>query len=346
MNINNHINSNSNHKSTKNKNNNIKINIKTNFVKQNNYKIKGQISSKGLTVKKNINNNTKNIIKRTKNEIKSKILSFRLNTDILSNDTNLIRNLTERIRKQSQSNSRKKGKEQKLKNVFSPKKKMNKRTKTEITGEKGDIFSFGQQNEINTYNKSINRQILKNINLTNSNKPKKDISLVNKKIINSHFNLNNNNSSKTKMKNKYIKHSSTNSQNLTSIGIINKIIPLHMKEISKKNAAVFSFNKTERGSRNHSKDKMNKTIIKRNYKESFSPKKSQELIYNKINKIPNKNSNIFICSFLKGVKSNQKIKNLKIKRKNNNINYKSINYYYNNKDNKDILNKINKDKNP
>ena len=219
---------------------------------------------------------------------------------------------------------------------------MNKRTKTEITGEKGDIFLFGQQNEINIYNKSINRQILKNINSTNSNKQKKEISLVNKKIINSHFNLNNSNNSKAKMKNKYIKHSSTNSQNLTSIGIINKIIPLHIKDIAKKNGAVLSVNKTERTSRNHSKDKINKTIIKRNYKDTFSPKKSQELIYNKINKIQNKNNNIFICSFLKGVKSNQKIKNLKIKRKSNNSNYKSINYYSNNKD---ILNKINKDKN-
>ena len=40
--------------------------------------------------------------------------------------------------------------------------------------------------------------------------------------------MNNNNSynSKAKVKNKYIKHSSTNSQNLTSIGLINKIAEL------------------------------------------------------------------------------------------------------------------------
>ena len=343
----NNLNNIRNNNSTKN-NQNIKININTNYL--NNNKIKGQISSKGLTVKNTINNNNNNntsnnksIINRSKNAIKSKLLSFRLTTDILSTETNLIRNLTERIRKQSQSNSRKKKKEQqKTKNVFSPKKNMKKRTKSEMTGTKSDIFLFGQQNEINTYNKSINRQILKNINLTNVNKQKKEISLINKKIINSHFNINNN--SKNKIKHKYIKHSSTNSQNLTSIGIINKIIPLQFKDLTKKKGAVFSVNKTERSSRNHSKDKMNKmnkTIIKRNYKDSFSPKKSQDLIYNKIHKIQNKNTNIIICSFLKNVNSNQKIKNLKIKRKSNN-NYKSINI---NSNNKEAYNKINKDKN-
>ena len=344
----NNLNNISNNNSTKN-NQNIKININTNYLNNNNNKIKGQISSKGLTVKNTINNNNtsnnKSIINRSKNALKSKLLSFRLTTDILSTETNLIRNLTERIRRQSQSNSKKKAKEQqKTKNVFSPKKNMKKRTKSEITGTKSDIFLFGQQNEINTYNKSINRQILKNINLTNVNKQKKEISLINKKIINSRFNINNN--SKNKIKNKYIKHSSTNSQNLTSIGIINKIIPLQFKDLSKKKGAVFSVNKTERSSRNHSKDKtnkMNKTIIKRNYKESFSPKKSQDLIYNKIHKIQNKNTNIIICSFLKNVNSNQKIKNLKIKRKsNNNNNFKSINI---NSNNKEAYNKINKDKN-
>ena len=341
----NNLNNVSNNNSTKN-NQNIKININTNYLNNNNNKIKGQISSKGLTVKNTINNNNtsnnKSIINRSKNALKSKLLSFRLATDILSTETNLIRNLTERIRKQSQSNSKKKAKEQqKAKNIFSPKKNMKKRTKSEIMGTKSDIFLFGQQNEINTYNKSINRQILKNINLTNVNKQKKEISLINKKIINSHFNINNN--SKNKIKHKYIKHSSTNSQNLTSIGIINKIIPLQFKDLTKKKGAVFSVNKTERSSRNHSKETKNKTIIKRNFKDSFSPKKSQDLIHNKIHKIQNKNTNIIICSFLKNVNSNQKIKNLKIKRKsNNNNNFKSINI---NSNNKEAYNKINKDKN-
>ena len=335
-----------NNNSVKNNHHNIKININTNnFSKSNNIdKIKGQISSKGLTVRNTINNDngdSKKIIKRAKNEIKSKILSFRLATDILSVDSNLIRNLTERIRKQTQSNSIKKGKDQKkMKNAFSPRKNIKKRTKTEITGAKSDIFLFRQQNEINPYNKSINRQILKNINLTNGNKQKKDIALVNKKIVNSHFNLNTN--SKPKIKTKYIKHTSTNSQNLTSIGIINKINPLPIKDLVRKKATVFSFNKTERTSRNHSKDKINKTIIKRNIKESFSPKKSHELIYNKIHRIQNRNNNIIICSFLKGVNSNQKIKNLKIKRKNNNSNFQSVNI---NPNNKEFLIKLNMDKN-
>ena len=334
--------------STKKNQNKINTNIKN--LKPNNKSImNSQISSKGLSVKKTINNysnnnnNGKNKIKKTKKEIKSKILSFRFTTDILSTDTNLMRNLTERIKKQSQSNSIKKGKEHsKIKNVLSPKRNFKKRTKTEITGEKNDLFIFGQQNEINVYNKSINRQILKNISLTNASKPKKEISLVNKKIINSHFNLNTNNSynSKTKIKNKYIKHSSTNSQNLTSIGLINKMAPLHIKDIIQKKAAVFSVNKTERTSRNHSKDKMNKmnkTTTKSNNKNSFSPKKSQELIYNKIHKVQSKNNNAIICSFLKNVKSSNKIKNLKIKRKSNNNNFQREN---NNSYKKDIINKF------
>ena len=341
---------NKNNNSTKNKNN-YKININNNNIKSNNNNnnlIKGQISSKGLTVKNSTMNNSKNIMK-TKiqmKSIKSKLLTNRLNTDIIETDTNLIRNLTERIKKQSLSNSMKKGKDQsKIKSVLSPRKNMKKRTKTEILGEKNDIFLFGQQNDLNmnTYNKSLNRQILKNINLTNSNKPKKDISLVNKKILNYHFNINNNsnNNSKTKIKNKYIKHSSTNSQNLTSIGIISKISPLQIKDITKKKGVIFSFNKTERTSRNHSKDKINKinnTTVKMNFLDSFSPKKSQELIYNKIHKVQNKNNTAIICSFLKSVNSNKKIKNLKIKRKANNSNFKSVNC---SSKNKEYYNKIN-----
>ena len=59
-------------------------------------------------------NNSKNIMK-TKiqmKSIKSKLLTYRLNTDIIETDTNLIRNLTERIKKQSLSNSMEKGKDQ------------------------------------------------------------------------------------------------------------------------------------------------------------------------------------------------------------------------------------------
>ena len=75
---------------------------------------------------------------------------------------------------------------------------MKKRTNKEITGDKRDIFLFGQQNEINTYNESLNRQILKNINMTIVYKQKKEI---NKKIINSYFNINNNSKNKIKKKN-------------------------------------------------------------------------------------------------------------------------------------------------
>ena len=63
-----------------------------------------------------------------------------------------------------------------MQNFLSPNpndKKTNKRIKTEILGMKNDIILFGQQSENNNYNKSINRQILKNINITNSNSLKK-----------------------------------------------------------------------------------------------------------------------------------------------------------------------------
>jgi hypothetical protein len=319
----------SNNNSSKSNNN-----INSHFKKANNI-IKNQISSKGLIVRNSNSNNSKKIIKRTKKEIKSKLLPFRMNTDIQPSESNLIQNLTERLKNQSQSNSIKKSTEQsKMQNFLSPNpndKKTNKRTKTEILGMKNDIILFGQQSENNNYNKSINRQILKNINITNSNKPRKEISLINKKICSYHFKTNSNcNNSKSKIKSKYIKHSSTNSQNLTGIGMgINKIGMLQIKEIIKKKGGVFPFNKTERTSRNHSKDKMNKIINhttgKRNFKDSFSPKKSQELIYNKIHKNQNKNNTAIICSFLKNVKSNKKIKSTKFKNNNSNINYKSVN---------------------
>ena len=321
----------SNNNSSKSNNN-----INSHFKKANNI-IKNQISSKGLIVRNSNSNNSKKIIKRTKKEIKSKLLPFRMNTDIQPSESNLIQNLTERLKNQSQSNSIKKSTEQsKMQNFLSPNpndKKTNKRTKTEILGMNNDIILFGQQNENSNFNKSINRQILKNINITNSSKPRKEISLINKKICSYHFKTNsniNNSKSKIKSKSKYIKHSTTNSQNLTGIGIgINKIGMLQIKEIIKKKGGVFPFNKTERTSRNHSKDKMNKMINhttgKRNFKDSFSPKKSQELIYNKIHKNQNKNNTAIICSFLKNVNSNKKIKSTKFKNNNSNINYKSVN---------------------
>ena len=80
-----------------------------------------------------------------------------------------------------------------MQNFLSPNpndKKTNKRIKTEILGMKNDIILFGQQSENNNYNKSINRQILKNINITNSSKPRKEISLINKKICSYHFKTN------------------------------------------------------------------------------------------------------------------------------------------------------------
>ena len=108
--------------------------------------------------------------------------------------------------------------------------------------------------------------------------------MVNKKIVKYHFNLNenSNNNLKSEIKNKYIKHFSTNSQNLTEIGKINKIRNLQIRDITQKKGGVFAFNKTERTSRNHSKDKINKiinTTVKMNCKDSFSLKKSQELIH-------------------------------------------------------------------
>ena len=341
---NNYFQNNTNNGTADNKNNNNNIsnnnssksnnNINSHFKKTNNI-IKNQISSKGLIVRNSNSNNSKKIIKRAKKEIKSKLLPFRMNTDIQPSESNMIQSLTERLKNQSQSTSMKKSTEQsKMQNILSPNpndKKVNKRTKTEILGMKNDIILFGQQSENNNYNKSINRQILKNINITNSSKPRKEISLINKKICSYHFKTNsnsNNSKSKIKSKSKYIKHSSTNSQNLTGIGI-NKIGMLQIKEIIKKKGGVFPFNKTERTSRNHSKDKINKmvnhTTGKRNFKDNFSPKKSQELIYNKIHKSQNKNNNAIICSFLKNVNSNKKIKSTKFKNNNSNINYKSVN---------------------
>ena len=189
----------------------------------------------------------------------------------------------------------------------------------------------------NKYNKSINRQILKNINLTNGHKPHKDISLINKKIINNHFGINS-----SRIEKKYVKHITTNSQNLTGIQIINKVSPLPLKEITKKPTSIFSLNITERTSRNHSKEQINKhhTMIKRNHLESFSPKNTHEIIYKKIKRIHNKKSAI-IHSFLKNTASTAKMKGLKINKKinNSNNNHKGV------INNKEVFNKTVKDKN-
>ena len=77
--------------------------------------------------------------------------------------------------------------------------------------------------------------------------------------------------------------------------------------------------------------------------DSFSPKKSQEILYKKMKKIYNKKSAI-ISSFFKSVGSNKKIKGLKIKKKNNNsnINYKGITTVINSKE---LFNRTSKDKN-
>ncbi len=349
-------------KSNFNTNSNPRINTENNKSK-NNITIGGRLNSKGILTKpqssnRNHNNNSKNIQKNKTKQIKSKLLSFRLT------DSNFVKNIAERIKNKANSSSMKKNKNKsKTKSIFSPNNKNNnnnnnnnnikKRTKTEILGNNTDIFIIGQQGENYTYNKSINRQILKNINLTNNNKPHKEISLVNKKIINYHLNINNNNiniNNSNSINKKCVKHTSTNSQNLTDVKIINKIVPFTSREfMKKKDIGVFSVNKTERTSRNHSKDKINKinnTTVKKNYLDSFSPKKTQDLIYNKIHKIQNK-KNDTVYTFLKSISSNKKMKNLKIKKNNyssinNNTNSQGIN---STRYNKELHKRINSGKN-
>ena len=268
-----------------------------------------------------------------KNTTLSKILSFHLTTE--TNFTDRIKNVL------SQTNLRKIEKE------INRNKSLKKRTKTEILGKK-DIFLFGQQNDaINPYNysKSINRQILKNINLTNINKPNRDTSLNNKININYHYHQFGINSSR--MEKTSIKRISTNSQNLTGIKILNKVSPLPLKEIIKnKIGGVFSCTKTERNSRNKSKEQINRhnTVKKRNHLDSFSPKKSKEIMYKKMKKIHNKNTAI-LYSYLTNVGSSEKIKKIKYQRNSNsNINshYKGLSSILNSKD---IFKKISKVKN-
>ena len=346
--FNNLSNNKNDNKSNLNTNSNPRINTENNKSK-NNITIGGRLNSKGMLTKpqssNHNNNNSKNIQKNKTKQIKSKLLSFRLT------DSNFVKNIADRIKNKANSSSIKKNKNKsKTKSIFSPNNKnnnnnnnMKKRTKTEILGNNTDIFIFGQQGDNYTYNKSINRQILKNINLTNNSKPHKEISLVNKKIINYHLNINNNNTNinnSNSINKKCVKHTSTNSQNLTDVKIINKIVPFTSREfMKKKGIGVFSVNKTERTSRNHSKDKINKinnTTVKKNYMDSFSPKKTQDLIYNKIHKIQNK-KNDTIYTFLKSISSNKKMKNLKIKKNNyssinNNTNSQGINSTRNNKE--------------
>ena len=306
----------------------------------NNYRNKNNSLTKENDLKsviiKHSHNHSKNITKKLKKEIKSKLLSFHLTTD---------NNSKQRIKtEQSELKQNKIGKDlSQTKSIISPQNNMKKRTKTEIMGIKTDKFLFSQANEINSYNysKSINRQILKSINLTSSNRPHKEISLINKKMLSCQFGINS-----SRIERKHKKHTSTNSQNLTKVKIINTINPLPLKEIIKKKVGVFSSNKTERTSRNHSKENLIKinTIQRRNHLDSFSPKKTEEFIYKKIKKLHNKNSAI-ICSFLKSVSSNKKIRALRINHKNNmssNTHLKDIDLIMNNKE---LFNRLNYGKN-
>ena len=315
-------------------NSNTRINTENNNNNRSNLIIGFRLNSKGIIIKKKSinknnkkNSNTNKNFKKNKKYIKSNLLSSRLT------DSNFVRNLTERIKNQTHSNSIKKYKNKiKAKTNISPKNRLNmkKRNKTEMFMNKTDIFLFGQQFDGTQYKKSINRQILKNINLTSNKKGHKEISIVNKKIINARLNLINNlnnNKSMNKSNNKSnAKHISKNSQNLTDIKIINKIGSLPINQIIKKRGiGSLNMNKTERTSRNHSKNKINKiynTTVKKNFLDSFSPKNNQELIYNKIHKIQNKKN---IYSFLKCIKSDKKIKNLKAKKNNNYTTVNNIN---------------------
>ena len=316
---------------------NKKYSINNNKIK-NNSLVKDKNELKRVIIKISQNHSKKIVKKIQKNTKLSKILSFHFTTDT---------NYTDRMKSgTSQSNIKKNRKEvNKNKTLISPK-KVKKRTKTEILGKK-DIFLFGQQSDVinpYNYNKSINRQILKNINLTNTNKLHKDTSLINKKKI--HYHQLGINSSRVEKKS--IKHISTNSQNLTGIKILNKVSPLPLKEIIQKKTGVFSFTNTERNSRNQSKEQINKhnTMIKRNHLDSFSPQKSKEILYKKMKKIHNKNSAI-ICSYLTNVSSSEKIKRIKFQR-NNNSNRSSSNSYYRGissiLNSKDILKRISKEK--
>ena len=268
---------------------------------------------------KHSHDHSKNISKKLKKEIKSKLLSFHLTSD---------NNVNQRIKnEQFELRQVKTGKDlSQIKSIISPK-------------------NNTQTNEINdyNYNKSMNRQILKNINSSSINRQHKEISLTNKKMFSCQFGINS-----SKIEKKYKNHTSTNSQNSTKMKIINTIKPLPLKEIIRKKTGVFFYNKTEGNSRNHSKDNINKinTMAKRNHLDSFSPKKEEEFIYKKIKKLYNKNSAI-ICSFLKSVNSNKKIKALKINHKNNlssNIHLKDFDNI-SNYNKKELLNRINNGKN-
>ena len=304
----------------------------------NNHRNKNFISTKENELQsviiKHSHDHSKNISKKLKKEIKSKLLSFHLTTD---------NNYNQRIKnEQFELKQTKTGKDlSQTKSIISPKNNMKKRTNTDILGTKTDKIILTQANEINAYNynKSMNRQILKNINSSSINRPHKEISLINKKLLSCQFGINS-----SRVEKKYKNHTSANSQNSTKIKIISAINPLPLKEITRKKTGVYFSNKTERNSRNHSKDNIIKinTMAKRNHLDSFSPKKTEEFIYKKIKKLYNKNSAI-ICSFLKSVNSNKKIRALKINHKNNlssNIRLKDIDIITNN--NKELFNGINK----
>ena len=179
---------------------------------------------------------------------------------------------------------------------------------------KKNLFSFSKKKDKNYYNKSINRQILKNINLTNSNRNNKDNSLFNSKK--TQFN---------KTSSGRVNHTQTNSYNFSSMGLsvenINSIIQFKRNN-KKKPSGVFTVNNIEISSRKNSKDKNQVIDINCSTTKRLTPRESKEIFRKKLQHIKNKKSAV-ISTIVMSISSKKKTN--KFNTSNNFINRSSNN---------------------
>ena len=163
---------------------------------------------------------------------------------------------------------------------------------------KKNLFSFSKKKDKNYYNKSINRQILKNINLTNSDKHKKKTSLFNNKKMQI---------CKTRRNN--VNSTQANSYNFSGVELpaenINSLMSFKINK-NQNPSVVYTFNNFDISSTKSSKEKKKINDVDCNKTKRFSSRESEKNFRKKLQHIKNKKSAI-INSIVMSITSKKKI---------------------------------------
>ena len=289
-NINNcYIKNNINNKNTNSINKKINGNdyhIKSVSIIDNISKKKKSITDRNYTLKNN---------KSIKKECHSKILSM-----CIPNNINFIKNTTKKLNKPLKSNSNDKNikNDSTNKDILTPRDAPAKENLRKLLVIKKDLFNFSKKKKINCHNKSISRQILKNINLTNSDKHKKKTSLFNNKKMQI---------CKTRRNN--VNSTQANSYNFSGVELpaenINSLMSFKINK-NQNPSVVYTFNNFDISSTKSSKEKKKINDVDCNKTKRFSSRESEKIFRKKLQHIKNKKSAI-INSIVMSITSKKKI---------------------------------------